>query len=265
MLIYAIDDEALILESLQRAIREAAPGARLRCFDRVSALLEAITAEGERPDVIFSDIEMPGLGGLELAVKLKTLSPDSRIVFVTGYSQYAVEAFRLHISGYVMKPVTAERVREELEQMGSAPAAPRNRLRVRCFGAFEVFWNGEPLSFSRSKTKELLAFLVDRRGERCTDGELISALWEGTGEPKQRKAYLRTLTADLRAVLSGIGMEELLIRDRRSWAIRPELLDCDYYRMLGGDMDAVNSYRGEYMSRYSWAEFTAGSLYFKTV
>ena len=45
--------------------------------------------------------------------------------------------------------------------------------------------------------------------------------------------------------------------------ILPERIDCDYYRMLAGDMDAVNRFRGEYMAQYSWAELTKGELYFR--
>ena len=264
MRIYVIDDEPLILESMRRIVREAEPEEEPRCFSRVPDLLEALGAE-PAPDVVFCDIEMPGMSGLDLAVRIKTLSPDTRIVFVTGYSQYAVEAYRMHAEGYVLKPVTAERVREELALVrGRTPAedAP-DRLQVRCFGSFEVFWKGEPLSFARRKTKELLAYLVDRRGEMCTGGEIVTALWEGEGELRKRKTYLRTLTADLRSVLSEIGMEDVLIRDHQQWAVRPELLDCDYYRMLDGDMEAVNSFRGEYMSRYGWAELTSAKLYFR--
>lgn len=263
MRIFAVDDEPLMLETLQRSILEAVPDAELRGFTRSRDALDAL-AEGEpRPDVVFSDIEMPGINGLELAVKLKTLSPETRIIFVTGFSEYAVEAYRMHVSGYMMKPVTAERIREEIDHFSGGDVAlepQKGKIQVRCFGSFEVFWQGEPLKFSRSKTKELLAYLVDRRGELCTSGELIAALWEDEGDPDTRKTYLRVLTADLQSTLSKIEMEDVLIRRKREWAIRPEMLDCDYYRMLHGDMDALNSFRGEYMSRYSWAEITAGSL-----
>ena len=264
MLIYAIDDEPLILESLRRAIAEAAPQAEIRCFSRISQVLQALEEEKETPAFLFSDIELPGMSGLELAVKLRSVCPGARLVFVTGYSQYAIEAFRLQVSGYIMKPVTADRVREELSLSGVPTAKPADgRLEIRCFGAFEVYWHGEPLVFSRKKTKELLAYLVDRRGELCTAGEIIAALWEDEGDAGRNQAYLRTLTADLHAVLSEIGMGDVLLRSHRQWAVRPERLICDYYRMLAGDMEAVNSYRGEYMSRYSWAELTAGQLEFQ--
>ena len=71
------------------------------------------------------------------------------------------------------------------------------------------------------------------------------------------------LVNDLRNTLKEIGMEDLIIREHRDIAIRKDLVDCDYYRMLEGDIEAVNLYRGEYMIEYSWAELTAGKLWFE--
>lgn len=74
---------------------------------------------------------------------------------------------------------------------------------------------------------------------------------------------IRKIISDLKATLKEIGMEDVLIRQRRQVAVRRDLIDCDYYRMLDGDMTAVNAYRGEYMADYSWAEITAGRLHFR--
>lgn len=259
MLIFAVEDEALSLETLRRVIHQAAPEAEVRAFMKGSQVLAALE-NGRAPDVVFSDIEMPGITGLELAIAIKQRAPETRLIFVTGYSEYALDAYRAHVSGYIMKPVTVERVREELSalQMGEG----KRCLEVRCFGAFEVFWKGEPLIFPRKKTKELLAYLIHREGAACTGEEIITALWEGEGELSKRKAYLRTLTSDLKMALGDIGMEDLLIHTHRQWAIRPELLSCDYYRLLSGDRQAREKFRGEYMSQYSWAEPTAERLQF---
>ena len=262
MMIFAIDDEPKALRVLCRCVEEAAPGTELRAFDKAADALDAIRTGGLSPDIVFSDIEMPGASGLEFAVALKTASPDTRVVFVTAFSQYALDAFRVRAQGYIMKPLTPELVREELDELPAAPKPQTNRLRVQCFGSFEVFWQGEPLKFARRQTKELLAYLIDRKGAACTSEELVSALWGDSSGRKDAKHGIRNLIGDLRETLKQIGMEDVLIRRGAHIAIRPELLDCDYYRMLAGDMAAVNAFRGEYMSNYSWAELTAGALYF---
>ena len=263
MLLFAIDDEPKMLRLLRAAMAQAAPEAEIRDFPSGAAAVAALEG-GARPDAVFSDIQMPGLDGLELAAEIKRLSPDTGIVFVTGYDEYAMEAYRLHVSGYVMKPVDAARVREELDHLNLPPAPPEpDKLRVRCFSHFEVFWRGEPVIFQRKQTKELLAYLIDREGRACSAEEIAAALWENDGDTQATKHRLRNLLTDLRKTLRGIGMEDLLIRERRQLAIRQDLVDCDYYRMLEGDMEAVNAYRGEYMVEYSWAELTAGRLQFR--
>lgn len=272
MIIFAIDDEPRSLSLLQRAITTAEPDAQVYTFQRPSALMEAIEQRHILPDVVFSDIEMPGSSGMALAARIKRAAPDTGIVFVTGYSEYAVEAFRLRADGYLLKPVTAERMREELDALRrvesraepalapkQAPAAGK-RLIVRCFGYFEVYWEGEPLMFGRKQTKEMLAVLIDREGAVCTADELMAALWGGEGESVKHKAYLRALTQDLRQTLARIGMDELLLRRYNHWAIRPELIECDYYRMIHGDMEALNAYRGQYMEQYAWARRTRDAL-----
>lgn len=263
MLIFAIDDERPLLIEAQRAIHEAAPDADLMTFSSAEDALDAIQAQGLSPNIVFSDIEMPGLSGLEFAVALKTASPDTRVVFVTGFSKYAVEAFRMHAHGYIMKTLKKELVATELSYLPQEPKPKPEKLTVRCFGYFEVFWQGEPLKFERRQTKELLAYLVDRRGATCSSEEIIAALFEDECGTKDEKHRVRNLVNDLKSTLDKIGMGDVLIRRRATLAICTDRIDCDYYRMLSGDMDAVNAFRGEYMTDYSWGELTAGTLFFK--
>ena len=116
--------------------------------------------------------------------------------------------------------------------------------------------------FGRRQTKELLAYLVDRKGSACTAEEIALAMWEDEDNMKNLKARIRILISDLRQTLKQIGQEELIIRRSGQIAIRREAVDCDYFRMLDGDVEAVNSFHGEYMLQYSWAEMTAGQLAF---
>lgn len=137
------------------------------------------------------------------------------------------------------------------------------RLRVQTFGNFEVFWKEQPVRFERSKTRELFAYLIDRRGARSTMGELVSVLWEGRPDTAGLRSQLRSLITDLRATFRTLGAEEVVVKGRDYIAVDPSRVDCDYYRYLAGEKAARSAFRGEYMSNYSWAEITVGSLHQK--
>ena len=265
MLIFDIDDEPVLLDYSQKIIKKAVPDADIMSFRRASDALSLISEENINPDVVFSDIEMPGISGLDFAVELKKVSPDSAVIFVTGHSEYAVEAYRIHAHGYILKPIDVDRVREELENISGILQERVSKFQVRCFGNFGVFWKGEPLTFARKQTRELLAFLIDRECRGCTAEEIISVLWEDESDVSAAKTRLRNLVFDLKNTFEKIGMGDILIRKSGFISLRKDMIDCDYYRMLEGDMAAVNAYRGEYMTQYNWAEITAGNLYFRNL
>ena len=138
MLIFAIDDEESILKDIEDTIIRAVDGrAEIRGFRRSSDAMKAVE-QGSIPDVVFADIVMPGISGLEFAVRLKEISPDTRIIFVTAHEEYAIEAFKVKAHGYVMKPINVEDVREELESVPIYQKADEDKLEVRCFGHFDV-------------------------------------------------------------------------------------------------------------------------------
>jgi Response regulator containing CheY-like receiver and SARP domains len=263
MLIFAVDDEPAVLDTLREAIAEAVPGAEILDFRRGRDALEAIRERGLHPALVFSDIQMPDMNGLQLATAVKAAAPDARIIFTTAYSEYALEAWKRRIHGYLLKPVTAQDIRETLAELPVSPVPQSEKLCIRCFGHFEVTLRGEPVIFERRQSKELLAFLVDREGVPCTAEEIAAALWEDETDMQAAKARIRKLLSDLRATLQAYGLDDVLIRKRRQLALRRERVDCDYYRLLAGDPEALHAYRGEYMQDYTWAELTAARLYFR--
>ncbi len=260
MLIYAIDDERRALEELCKAIDQALPDAEIKKFSRAREALASL--QTDRPQIVFSDIRMPGIDGLELAVAIKTASPDTAIFFVTSYSEYALRAFEVHADGYLLKPVQPERILDEVAHLQNRHVHDEAKLRVQCFGNFEVFWHNKPLVFQRRQSRELFAYLIDRKGAFCMAEEIIAVLWEDETNRKNAKHNLRNLIGDLKSVLTKIGQENVLIRERGRIAVDRSAVDCDYYRMLDGDMRAVNTFRGEYMAQYDWAEITTGELHF---
>lgn len=260
MIIFVIDDEELSLKSAKRILKLVAPDAELHCFSSAFDALEAVNNENIIPDVVFSDIEMPEMSGIIFATQLKSLAPDARVIFVSAYSEYTVDAFKVRAQGYLMKPATVKDVLAELERVPRSHTVDSDKLEVKCFGHFEVFYKSKPLVFQIEQTKELLAFLIDKKGALCSPIGICDALQRDASDMSTVSQRVRNLVSDLKNTLVEIGMEDVLIQNHRRIAIQKNKIDCDYYRMLDGDVDTINSYKGEYMSDYSWAKHTRNHL-----
>lgn len=251
----AVDDERLALKALIAAIKEAAPGSEVKEFLYAEDALEY--AEENPVDVAFLDVEMADISGVELACRLKNNNPDVNIIFATGFGEYRDSAFELHASGYLTKPITAEKVKKELAEL-RRPVTEKERVRIQTFGNFQVFVDEKPLVFSRKKTKELLAFLVDRHGAFVTTEQIAATLWENESYDTKLKNNVTATVSQLRALLRDVGAEDILIKSRNNLALDVNKVRCDAYDLEKREPMAVNSYLGEYMSEYSWAEVTVG-------
>lgn len=256
MIAIAVDDERLMLDALTAAIRVSPDISDVSRFSDCEEALDFV--QKNAVDIAFLDIHMRGMGGLTLAEKILGVCPECKIVFCTGYEEYAIPAFKLHASGYLMKPVSAEDVQAEIDNI---KGIRRNQkpLTVKCFGTFEVYARGEKLTFKRSKTKELFAFLVDRNGAGVTVAEIGVALW-GNDEDQKNQNYIHQLFRDLRQSLEAVGLQDVFERNNCFYSLNPEKLDCDYYAYL---KYGKPEFRGEYMAQYSWAEETCGLLWKK--
>ncbi len=272
MKILAVDDEALQLAKLTEAISEVVPDAEIFSTRRPSRAL--YYAEEKDFDVIFLDIQMRGMTGVELAKLIKRVKPRVNIVFVTAYDNFKSEAMDIRASGYITKPVNAEKIQRELVDLrypisGSqskeneevkAPAekdvafgAP---LQVQCFGNFDVFdRDHNPIKFKRSKAKEMLAYLIFKRGTRCTSREIAAVLFENMEYSSRVQDSFRHIASAMMKALREVGAEEAVLRDHQNYAINMSMVDCDYYRYIQDDPLVQNMYTGEFMSQYSWAEY----------
>lgn len=254
MIILALDDELGALKILCRAIESVRPDAQLHSFTQVK---EALAFADTSPvDIAFLDIRMPVMTGLEVAKQMKRKHPELNVIFTTGFSEYAVDAIKLRSSGYLMKPITKNDVAMELEHLRNPvkDSQTERRVHIRTFGAFEVFADGMPLIFHRERTKELLAYLVDRRGSTVTRKELAAALFEDREYSRATQAYLSQLVNHLRRTLSEAMIGDMLISQYNAYAVNTAFFTCDAYDYLDGDPGAINLFHGEYMSQYTWAE-----------
>lgn len=256
MNIIAADDEQLALESLVEAIEEAAPDAKIYPFRKVSEILEF--AKSTLCEVAFLDIEMRGMTGIELAKELKDINPNINIVFVTGYSEFMKDAFSLHASGYVLKPPTKKTIERELNELRNPVKINTERIVACTFGNFDVFVDGNPITFRRNKAKEILAYLVDRKGSTVTIAEIASILFEDKEYDRSLQKQIQVYISDMISALKKADAQDIIIKKHNSISVNTNNFKCDYYDFLNMIPSAINSYHGEYMNNYSWAEFTTG-------
>ncbi len=272
MNIIVVDDEALALQGLLRILAEIFNKDEIRGFQKSKEAMNYIqeqTKAGKKIDYAFLDIEMRGISGIEMAKIIKGYCPLIRIIFVSAYDQYACTAFQLHAKGYILKPATKEAIEETLDSMevdwhraGEEIEQENNKIKVKIhtFGNFDISVNNTLLTFERSKSKELLAYLVDRKGSGVTTGEIAAVLWEEADGGKKTTNYVQQAIHSMMNTLKQANISDIIIKKWNYLAIVPDKVECDYYQFLQGDISAINAYLGEYMSQYSWAEMTTATL-----
>lgn len=261
MNIIGVDDKKAIIVMLEKMLEKIDPDGEHRFYTDPSAAINDL----DRPvEVAFLDEEMPGMDGIELAKKIIARYPLCNIIFLTGYPEYAPTAFDIHASGYIVKPFSQKKLEDALAHLRyRTPELPDKPVRVQCFGTFEVFVNGEPVKFARQKSKELFAFLVDRRGAMCDMDMLIGNIEPESAADRSEKSKMRVYLSDLTTTFERLGTEGIIVKNTGAAGVNVNMLDCDYYRFLNNDPFAVSQYTGEYMSQYDFAKETRAFLEIK--
>lgn len=186
--------------------------------------------ENEKIDVIFLDIEMPGINGIEAAHYVEAKYPKTNIIFVTGHPEYARDALRVYCSGFVEKPFDEDDLKDVLKHL-RYPLKQKDQLVVRCRGHFAVFLNGEQFTFKRKLTNELFAYLVYKNGAMSTNGDLLGILWGG--DPNKGD-FLRQLVKDMRDAFENAGITNIVVKRHGSIGLNTEAYKLD------GDASSLN-------------------------
>ncbi len=261
--VICVDDER---PALQQILSLCAGNPDISDIQGFSGARDALAWVKDHPcDLALLDIQMPGMDGILLAKKIRETQPGTDIVFVTGHARYAVDAWSVHARGYLLKPVSPERLKTETEYILSIrkpekPAQSKPHIEVRTFGGFDVLVDGETVHFQRTKAKELLACLVEKQGAGITREQAYCILWEDAHYDRPAQKQLDVVIRSLRGTLTEYGIAEILDMQRGAIRIDPRTFSCDMYRLLRGDVNAVSEYRGEYMSSYTWASLQEAYL-----
>ncbi|OMD80864.1 hypothetical protein BSK49_28095 [Paenibacillus odorifer] len=179
-----VDDERLALVKLEFMLKKI-PSLHIAASytDPSQAIQEA---PSYHPDVIFIDIEMPEINGLQAAEMLQEACPNANIIFVTAYNHYAVEAFEINALDYILKPVRNDRLLKAVqrleERLSLAPKLiiAKEEVTIRCLQSLRFERGGQSLNNLRwrtSKAQELFAFLLHNRNRFVSKDMLIELLW----------------------------------------------------------------------------------------
>lgn len=260
MRVIYIDDELPARENFRFTVSSIPEIRSLELFRNGEAAVEWVR---ENPvDVAFLDIEMPGCNGLSLSTRLHEARPDMRLVFVTAYNQYAMDAWNTEAVGYVLKPYSAEDLRKQLERAIRFRPRSLKRVEIKTIPTLSVMIDGKSVMLKGEKPRELFALLVDRGESGVTTGEGIAYLWPDRPNDKDTQSLFRMTYKRLADFLGDLGVGSILASTGNRRALLTDQVDCDLYRILDGDKQAARLYDGQYLQEYSWAEDRNGQLYF---
>ncbi|MBD2864184.1 response regulator [Paenibacillus oceani] len=276
-----IDDEEIALDVLDIQLMEIGGVTVAGKFQLVSEALEQCARL--LPDLIFLDIEMPGISGLEAAEALFARCPDAEIIYVTAHHHYAIDAFETNAIGYLLKPVAKEKLVKALSrfadlherktnpsgvvpksegQTGDSGEAP---LALKVLGSMELYSaDGRLMTWRTKKTKELFALLWHHQGQPVYKYVILEELWPEYPVERSQRLFHTSLYY-LRSMFKSEGYPDMVMYgDERYW-IHSSIIQSDVDRLSDSMQDGFSEkewketlplYTGDYFEteHYQWAD-----------
>lgn len=256
MKVLIIDDEPIVLMDEKRIIHEALqknyPELEIEIDTAVNRKTAIAQIQKTAYELIFTDIDLPGIKGIALSKEIEGILPNTNLFFATGFPNYSLDAWETFACGFLLKPLTVQGIENALKKIKNPIAqAEQSKVKIQCFGAFEVSYLGEPVVFARKKSMEMLAVLVDALGCDTEVDRIRVFLWEEDEDNDEKKAYVRQLARDIRNTFSSYGIENILINTVGGYKLNKALIECDYFDYV----ERAEKVRPlVYMSQYDWAE-----------
>lgn len=220
-----VDDERLPIKQLERILNNFEDieivAVSMKPFEAVDIIKE------KSPDIVFLDIEMPRINGIELADMIMVNNPETEIIFVTAYSQYALEAFDVCAIGYLLKPVKKEQLKKVIEHirkrrnikvLDNSHKLLSEEIIIQCFGKVDIIKNGISMNIQwrTAKLKELFAYYVQNRKKEIHRKELLEVLW-GDMEYDKALVNLNTYNYQLKKQLNKDFKDNITVQYRNDY------------------------------------------------
>jgi len=230
MRVVLVDDEYYALEGLRMELEDIGGIEVVGMFEDGPRMLEEIKAIN--PDIIFLDIEMPGMSGFEILERLQEQDISANIVFITAYHHYAVKAFEINAVDYIVKPAARSRLQKTLERIKPMlKQENKPNIAIHCFRHFSIFADGKELNvgWRTKKAEELIAYLLCEKGRYISKTKIAEDLWpELNGEKSMSNLYLTCYYIKKQENQTGIKIPIEL--ERGKMRIQTDELECDIIR-----------------------------------
>ena len=248
-----VDDEPIMLNSFLRLSRDIADLDVIATFQKPEEALDFVKA---RPvELVFLDVKMPCMNGIELAEKLREIRPDILLVFISAYDEYIRDSNRIGGDYYIVKPYKLETLEIAMERIRILANRQKKDICIRTFGRFNVYRGGKPIRL-RGKAKEILALIVTRRGREISNEEIYRTIWEDRTYSNANMTVYYDALRRLRQALAQEGLDRLLISTARGQMVDTSIFDCDYYEWCDGKENTEGKFEGEFLSEYSWGNIS---------
>lgn len=196
--------------------------------------------------VVFLDIRMPELDGLTLAERILEINPRTNIIFITTYSHYLPQAFSIHASGYVMKPINTSKLNNEIMNLRFPLEEEKMGFYASTFGSFSLSYDGDLVQFEREIDKEVMAYLLNKNGIAVSTEKISEDLGYKTED-------VEIALNNIFNLFSNLGEDGVIFKTRKGYFLDMSMIPSDVSEALEGVMEAKYLFAGEYLTPYKWA------------
>ncbi|MBF0103068.1 MAG: response regulator [Desulfobacterales bacterium] len=234
----------------------------LEALDQITELM---------PDVVFLDINMPQMQGIDCASAIFDRHAAIDIIFVTAYNEYAIEAFELNALDYILKPLSEARFSKTIARIILKQNQKKTiqiqctnsdkRLKIQCLGNFQILWDKQAsLRWRTQKNRELCAFLFHNREKEISKETIIDTLFTDI-DPEAASAQLYSGIYYIRKTLEAYGVcrEQICISGKYCVNMKDVDIDRAIFEQpltgletLAELENRARLYRGDYFEGEEW-------------
>lgn len=205
--VITIDDERYALEYLRKELSHFDILEILNEFQDTNEAIKFLSTTNV--DLIFADIEMPSMSGIDFLKYINKQYPHIKVIFTTAYDHYTLNAFELGAFDYIIKPVLKDRIAVSLQRMTNKQINFSKQFEIKMFNHFSLTYNGNLLAWRTLKAKEIVAYLLLHNDRPIHQTQLINDIW-GEKQDEVTSNYIYSIIYYARQTFKKIGLQNVI-------------------------------------------------------